>query len=120
MLKEGYCNYCNQPRLEDVPEESTQEQINEAVTKKCSCSMAVKLRERKAQKETCIENIYEMFSMNYPEIAAVFMANIDNIQDNKFKKITINTHSNQTARMSKTKDGIKVELEKKQKNESLA
>lgn len=34
MLKEGYCNYCNQPRLEDVPEESTQEQINEAVTKK--------------------------------------------------------------------------------------
>lgn len=61
-----------------------------------------------------------MLSQNYPEIAAVFKENIDNIQDNKFKKITINTHSNQTARMSRTKDGIKVELEKKQKNESLA
>lgn len=120
MLKEGYCNYCKQPRLEDVPEGSTQEQINEAATKKCSCIMAAKIRERQNQKETCIENIDEMLSQNYPEIAAVFKDNIDNIQDNKFKKITINTHSNQTARMSKTKDGIKVELEKKQKNESLA
>lgn len=120
MLKEGYCKFCNQPRLADVPEESTQEEINEAVTKKCSCIMATKIRERKEQKETCIANIDEMFSQNYSEIAAVFKENIDNIQDNKFKKITINTHSNQTARMSKTKDGIKVELEKKQKNESLA
>ena len=120
MLKEGYCNYCNQPKLVDVPEENTQEQTNESVTKKCSCSMATKIRERKQQKKTCIVNIDEMLTPNYPEIAAVFKDNIDNIQDNKFKKITINTHSNQTARMSKTKDGIKVELEKKQKNESLA
>ena len=34
MLREGFCNYCKQPNLVDVPEESTKEQINEAATKK--------------------------------------------------------------------------------------
>lgn len=61
-----------------------------------------------------------MLEEHYPEIAKVFKENIDVLQDDRIKKITINTHNNQTARMSKTKDGIKVELEKKQKNESLA
>lgn len=61
-----------------------------------------------------------MFQETHPEIAKVFKENIDVLQDDRIKKITINTHNNQTARMSKTKDGIKVELEKKQKNESLA
>lgn len=45
MVKEGFCRFCNQPRLVDVPEESTKEQINEAATKKCSCIMAARIRE---------------------------------------------------------------------------
>lgn len=120
MLREGFCEYCKQPKLVDVPEDFLQEQVDEAVTKKCDCLIVTRLRERKLQKEACIENIEEMLEENYPAIASVFKNNIDAIQDNKIKKITINTHSNQTARMSKTKDGIKIELEKKSKNESLA
>ena len=120
QLKEGFCNYCKEGKMVEVPDDATQKDINEEVTEQCRCTMASRMRERRNQKEACIANINEMLSENYPAIAKVFMDNIDAIQDNKIKKITINTHSNQTARMSKTKDGIKVELEKKQKNESLA
>lgn len=120
QLREGYCNYCRDGRMVEVSEHATQEQINEVVTEQCRCSMASRVRERRNQKENCIANINEMLQENYPAIAKVFKENIDAIQDNKIKKITINTTGNQTARMSKTKDGIKVELEKKQKNESLA
>lgn len=119
-LKEGFCIYCKEGMMIEVPDDATQEQINEDVTKKCRCIKASRIRERREQRENCIANIEEMLEENYPTIAKVFKDNIEAIQDNKIKKITINTHGNQTARMSKTKDGIKVELEKKQKNESLA
>ena len=119
-LREGYCGFCHQPRMVEISEDATQEQINQAVTEKCGCMMATRIREKKEQKENCIENINEMLEENYPDIAKLFKDSIDIIQDNKIKKITINTHGNQTARMSKTKDGIKVELEKKQKMENLA
>lgn len=33
MLREGFCEYCNQPKLVDVPEDFLQEQVDEAVTK---------------------------------------------------------------------------------------
>lgn len=120
QLREGFCNYCKEGRMVEVSDHATQEQVNQEVTENCRCIMASRVRERKTQKENCITNINEMLQTNYPVIAKVFKDNIDAMQDNKIKKITINTHGNQTARMSKTKDGIKVELEKKQKNESLA
>ena len=120
QLREGFCNYCKEGKMVEVSDHATQEQVNEEVTQQCRCTMASRIRERKLQKETCIANIDEMLQTNYPVIARVFKDNIDAMQDSKIKKITINTYGNQTARMSKTKDGIKVELEKKQKNESLA
>ena len=120
QLKEGFCSYCKDGRMVEVPDDATQKEVNEEVTKKCNCPMAARLRNLREQKEACMENIEEMLEENYPEIAKIFKENIANIQENRIKKITVNTHSNQTARMSKTKDGIKVELEKKQKNESLA
>lgn len=120
QLKEGFCIYCNEGMMIEVPDDANQEEINEAVTKKCRCIKASQIRERIEQKENCIANIETMLEGNYPVIAQILRDNIEAIQDNKIKKITINTYGNHTARMSKTKDGIKVELEKKQKNESLA
>ncbi len=119
-LREGYCEYCKNGKMIEVPEETTQEKVNREVTENCDCIIASRVRTRKKQKEECIKNIDRMLQGTHPEIAKVFKENIDVIQDDRIKKITINTHNNQTARMSKTKDGIKIELEKKQKNESLA
>ena len=119
-LREGYCIHCGDARMVEISPSATQEEIDRKVSEVCSCPMASHIRERQAQKEQCICNIKEMLEEKHPDIAKLFEESIEMIQDNKIKKLTVNTYGNQTARISKTKDGIKVELEKKQKNESLA
>ena len=120
VLLEGFCNYCAQPKMVEVPEGMEQDKINEEATKICTCLAATSFREKKQQKEACISNIEALLEPKNEEAARILKDSIDAIQDSKIKKITINTYGNYTARMSKTKDGIKVELEKKQKAETLA
>lgn len=119
-LKKGNCEYCGEAKMIEVSEDVTQEEIDKQVLENCSCPMATNIRDRKQQKEQFISNIEEMLEEKHPDIAKLFKDSIGIIQDNKIKKLTVNTYGNYTARISKTKDGIKVELEKKQKNESLA
>lgn len=119
-MKQGYCLFCGEAKMVDVPAEASQELIDQEVTNECTCLRAVMVRERLHQKETCICNIEALLEPKHKEIAEIFKEAIDVIQDSKVKRITVNTYGNQTARISKTKDGIKVELEQKQKAETLA
>ena len=72
------------------------------------------------QKEACIAYIDEMVGKDHPEIGEILKVGIEAIQDMKVSKITVNTYIGQTARLSMGKDGIKVELERKEKEENLA
>lgn len=123
-IKVGYCRCCGNPRNVEVTggenQKDNQEEFNILATENCDCYAATKLRKERTQREECEKNIDRILGEKYPEIADVFRNNIVLIQGNVIKKITINTHNNQTARMSSTKDGIKVELEKKQKTDALA
>lgn len=118
--KIGFCRYCNEQKIVEVPDNATEEIINQEATRTCDCPGAKEAREREYQKEACIANIDEMLGEKYPEIAGLLKDSIDIIQSAKIKKITVNTHFSQTIRLQKTKDGIKVELERKLKEESLA
>lgn len=120
VTKVGHCRYCHNPIIIEAFPEATEEMLNEEAVELCGCYGAKQMRKKRSQKEACIANIDEMLTEKYPEIAELFKNSIDAIQDAKIKKITINTHFNYTARLSKCKDGIKVEFEKKQKAESLA
>lgn len=119
-MVQGYCVFCGEARMVEVPEEASQELVDQAATSECMCSRAVMIRERTKQKEACICNIEALLEPKHKEIAEMFKEAIDTIQDAKIKKITVNTYGNKTARISKTKDGIKVELEQKSKAETLA
>lgn len=118
--KIGFCRYCNNQRMVEVPDDATEELINQEATATCDCYRAKAEREKEYQKEACIANIDDMLGKKYPEIASLLKDSIDAIQASKIKKITVNTHFNQTIRLQKAKDGIKVELERKLKEESLA
>lgn len=118
--KIGFCRYCNNQRMVEVPDDATEELINQEATVTCDCYRAKAEREKEYQKEACIANIDDMLGKKYPEIASLLIDSIDAIQASKIKKITVNTHFNQTIRLQKAKDGIKVELERKLKEESLA
>lgn len=120
VTKIGYCRFCNESRIVDVPEDTTQDLWNAEATEQCNCYKATEFRKKRAQKEVCIENINAMLSESRPEIADILLNCIDALQENKIKKITINTYSSFAVRMYASKDGIKIEKEKKMKEESLA
>lgn len=75
---------------------------------------------REYKKGACLANIDNMLQEKHPEIAEILRGCIDDLQDRKIKKITINTYGSFTARMYSNKDGIKIELERKLKEENLA
>ena len=120
MLKEGCCTYCGEIRMVEVSEDTLQDVVDDVATLKCNCYQATQARKRKEQKEQCTDDIQEVLGENYPEIADLFQNSIDILQEAKIKKITVNTPGNKIARISMTKDGIKVELEVKKKMERLA
>ena len=119
-LREGYCNYCKQGKMVNVSPDATQEEVNQKVTDDCGCRMASKVRQIRQQREDCIDNIHEIFGEKQEEVQQMFIESISPIQENKIKKITVNTYGGYTYRIGKTKDGIKVEMEKKEKAENLA
>lgn len=120
VTRTGYCRYCNNGRLVEIEEEATQEQRNLQATEECNCYGAEEERKREYQKDACLANIDSMLQKKHPEIAEILRGCIDDLQDRKIKKITINTYGSFTARMYSNKDGIKIELERKLKEENLA
>ncbi len=116
----GYCKYCHDRRVVEVPDDATDNEINEAATLDCDCPGAILARKKEYQKEACTEYIEKMISTDFPEIGEIMKNSIQDMQDMKISKITINTYVGKTARLTMSKDGIKVELEKKQKEENLA
>ena len=116
----GYCKYCHDRRMVDVPDDATDDEINKAATLDCDCPGAKLARKKEYQREACTEYIEKMISTDFPEIGEIMKNSIQAMQDMKISKITINTYVGKPARLTMSKDGIKVELEKKQKEENLA
>lgn len=120
VTKIGYCRFCRNSRMVEVLEGTDQDLWNAEATEQCNCYKAEEFRKKRTQKEVCIENINAMLSESRPEIADILENCIDALQEKKIKKITINTYGNFTVRMHMNKDGIKIEKEKKMKEENLA
>ena len=118
--RQGFCRFCNEGILVEVWEDATQAEADRKATEECTCMGACIERKREQQRTKCSENIREILGDHHPEVADLFLNNIENIQNGIMSKITVNIRGNKTARMSEVKDGIKVELEKKQKEENLA
>lgn len=116
----GYCRYCNNPRIVEVEEEADQDERNRVASEECNCYGAEEARKKKYQKDACVANLDEMLRQKRPEIAEILESAIDAMQDKKIKKITVNTYGNTTVRMYQNKDGIKIEVERKLKEENLA
>lgn len=120
VTRHGYCRFCNNPRMVEVDEDADQDERNQVASEECDCTEAEAFRKKVYQKRACLANIDEMISKKYPAIAEILKGCIDDLQDFKFKKITINGYDNITVKIHQNKDGIKIELERKLKEENLA
>lgn len=120
MSNIGYCKYCGNGRVVELPEGVSQEALDQEASATCNCYRAMEARKKETQREVCIAQLGEMLHEKHPEIEEILVSAIDALQEGKFEKITINTGFNKTIRMRMTKDGIKIEIERKMKEENLA
>lgn len=119
-LQKGICKYCGDTIMVEAASGTEEEILNELASERCNCIDAEVAKKRKEQRLECEKNLQELIAPEYPRIANILIDGIELIQDGVLDKITIKVNANQKVIMSHHKDGIKVELEKKQKQESLA
>lgn len=119
----GYCRFCNQAKLLEVPSDFTIEQLEEEATRGCVCReakeyQAKKFREEQIEsaKQSAKGTTFELFHESHPEIEEILNSVMDVIVDQKIKAMTITTYGKTTAKISFSKDTIKVVREDKSVN----
>lgn len=113
--KTGVCRFCGQNKIVEVPDNFTDEEINEEASKECYCIDAKHYKESlelkamvEQQKISAQGEIFKHFNNDYPLIEKIFNDAIDPIVNNEFIKMTIVTDDGVTAYIKKKKGGIKV------------
>lgn len=119
-LRTGFCGYCGNPSQVPMEEHASQAAVDEEVTENCSCEEAIRERKKKAQKAKCEKNIEELLRVEFPEIADLFQETVPCVQAGAIKSILADTGIGKKAKLSLTKDGIKVELTESHKAERTA
>lgn len=116
------CRFCGQTRIVDVPDAWDEPEIEEKVTRECSCFEARAYNSKKEEEER-IENaklcakatIHELFSEEFPEVEQLFTAAIGPLCDKKFKKLTVKTDDKTSGSIAYSMGSIKVTREDKSK-----
>lgn len=106
----GHCKYCEQFRTIQVPDDWTQEQINEEVTRKCNCEEAMAEEETRrvaAYATGEIERFFEDRGMDAFE--SILKAAVEPIAKKNISKISINSDG-YTATMKRTGSGVSITL----------
>lgn len=119
-IKVGICEYCGEPRNIEAEEYDTDCRLDQLASEQCTCIGAVLARKKKEQAENCRQNIKEMLAEEHPEVAMIFEQCIEPIQQKIFISAKIDMGDGQKAMIKSTKDGLKIELEQKKKDEALA
>jgi len=107
----GTCKYCGQIATLQVPEEFTQEIIDEEATKKCDCPEAqafTKQQEEIANAEGMIKDFFKDRE-GMQKIKDILLSAVEPLAKSEIGAISI-SKDGYTGSMKPTKDGIKVSL----------
>ena len=110
----GVCKFCGQQAALEVPEEFTQEMIDEEAVKNCDCPEAeayTAQQERIANGEGAVKTCFED-SEDMDALRDELLRLVAPVIDGTFGKITIERHGF-TGSMKPSKDGVKVSLSHK-------
>lgn len=88
----GFCNYCSQGRLVDVPdnEEFTQDELNRIATDECECPQAIAHREREDKIERAEYYINNLVPEQEEHAKPLLRAAVPLLIDRMIKKMSIN------------------------------
>lgn len=111
----GYCRFCGQAGMVHALSGWDQDQVDEAVTRKCECDEAKKYAESKERVLKAKNRITELFGSGAERpidqnVVTVMLNVVDAIEARSMKGITIDVGQGVRAKVSKmAKESIKVE-----------
>lgn len=118
-MRQGFCVYCNESRLVDVPDEAGLDEANMAATEECGCIGATDARAKRMIREKSEKEINRMLEDKYPETKGILMGGVEAALKKEVKKITVIADDGKTMRMTCKEDQIKLEVIEKKKEESM-
>lgn len=117
VLTTGYCKYCGNPTNVEAPEEAEQAIVDRLATEACGCPMAETVRKRKKQAERAQKIIFSICDDAFPDAVKPLTDAVQGIQTGKIEDISIAMAEGVRIRMKRTKTGMAVTVEHKQKEE---
>lgn len=110
----GECKFCHQSMTIEVPDDYTDDQVIEEVTKRCSCPEAsgeVKIGDLITFTEAKVKEIFKEKSV-LEDAEKLMLWAVKSIATSRIDKITISRGA-YTAQMTRSAKGIKIKLEQK-------
>ena len=98
MKEFGTCKFCGQKVMTSVSDSCTQEEIDEAATRECSCEAAKAYNNKVCDAEVCEANIKSVIGED-STVSQLLISCIPLIQDGDIAKITVNIKAGVTARL---------------------
>lgn len=107
----GVCKFCGQNAVLEVPEEFTQEMIDEEAVKKCDCPEAQAFTKQQEEIATAEGMIREFFEdrEGMQAVKDILLSAVEPLARSEIGSISISKNG-YTGSMKPTKDGIKVSL----------
>jgi len=116
MKETGACIYCGQIATVTVPEDATEEQINQAATRQCNCNEAVQENRLTASIDAAGVDIDDLFA-EWPAMQKLLNESVEPVARGGIAKITIQQGKIKAAISKNGKGEIKVERIKTFKEE---
>lgn len=120
MTITGYCNFCGQGKVVEIPDETPEhirdEEANHSASIECHCKEGSDWRANMLVIEKCYDNIEMMFRENYPDIADILQDAKGIVYNGDIKRITCVTPEGGIAAMYKK--GGSIELKFTEKHET--
>ena len=114
----GFCKFCGQEIMIDVPEGLQQDRIDELATAECSCFQAMKEREKRMQLESAEYEIRTIIQPKSAEAADILTEGIGLVQSGKVKEINVFTPDKWRFSIKRGKGGILVSAQTKHVEEA--
>lgn len=111
----AYCRFCGQSRMLDTDIAITEKQAEEEATRRCTCEKAREYTRITESKEQVSLQIQMQYENDHQSVGQVLIDAIDPIAEGKIKSVTVKAGEDTviTAKISRTKDGIRATREDK-------
>lgn len=115
----GFCKFCRQGIAVDADPDTSEQELNDLATAKCTCDGAIHYAWKNAVLEEFDQNLEVLFRKQ-PDIVELMKLGGQMIMDGKMKKLTVSQGIGKTIALGMKDKGLCVAITNKQKEETIS